>query len=106
MNRAWMYERFQSNGTFNPEFLRGLNGFIDFVMNQPMLMDEDKVKCLCMRCDNIHYHAKGIVQYYIAKNGFILDYKIWRFYVKIKIPTAEYHNLEDIQYNQSTILIW
>ncbi|XP_057779596.1 uncharacterized protein LOC130998182 [Salvia miltiorrhiza] len=99
-NREWMYRRFLPDGALNPDFQRGLQGFIDYASSRRDLMDGEKIRCPCRKCDNIRFHTKNNVQYHIAKNGFVRDYHIWRFHGEIEMPTTEYHNFEDIEDNE------
>ncbi|XP_057795235.1 uncharacterized protein LOC131011420 [Salvia miltiorrhiza] len=99
-NREWMYRRFLPDGALNPDFQRGLQGFIDYANSRRDLMDGEKIRCPCRKCDNIRFHTKNNVQYHIAKNGFVRDYHIWRFHGEIEMPTTEYHNFEEEEANE------
>ncbi|XP_057770744.1 uncharacterized protein LOC130990533 [Salvia miltiorrhiza] len=99
-NREWMYRRFLSDGALNPDFQRGLQGFIDYANSRRDLMDGEKIRCPCRKCDNIRFHTKNNVQYHIAKNGFVRDYHIWRFHGEIEMATTEYHNFEEEEANE------
>ena len=77
-NRSWMYSRL-INGLLNPEFLVGLEEFIEFACSKPEWMDGNKIKCPCTltKCRNRSYHQIDTVKYHLMKNGFIPGYYVW-----------------------------
>ena len=77
-NRSWMYYRL-INGLLNPEFLVGLEEFIEFACSKPEWMDGNKIKCPCTltKCQNRSYHQIDTVNYLLMKNGFIPGYYVW-----------------------------
>ena len=77
-NLSWMYSRL-INGLLNPEFLVGLEEFIEFTCSKPEWMDGKKIKCPCTltKCRNRSYHQIDIVKYHLMKNGFIPGYYVW-----------------------------
>ena len=77
-NRSWMYSRL-INGLLNPDFLVGLEEFIEFACSKPKWMDGNKIKCPCnlTKCRNRSYHQIDTVKYHLMKNGFIPGYYVW-----------------------------
>ncbi|KAH6777998.1 hypothetical protein C2S52_006488 [Perilla frutescens var. hirtella] len=71
LDREWMYRRYLHNGALNPDFLNGLNSFIEFSYNQPSFMSVDKIKCLCRKCKNIPFQTPSTVKLHVAKKGFV-----------------------------------
>ncbi|KAL6550610.1 hypothetical protein OROMI_021098 [Orobanche minor] len=88
-NRDWMYKRFLSDGSFNPDFVNGLENFIHFSSTQPSFMDKERIKCPCKKCDNIPYRDIEVVRYHISKNGFVKNYQIWRYQGETSNPIGE-----------------
>ena len=77
LDREWMYRRYLQNGALNPDFLNGLNSFIEFSCNQPSFMSVDKIKCPCRKCKNIPFQTPSTVRLHVAKKGFVHNYRVW-----------------------------
>lgn len=52
MNREWMYRRSTPEGDFNPQFLDGLESFIEFACSKPAFMNGENIRCPCRKCHN------------------------------------------------------
>ncbi|KAH6797252.1 hypothetical protein C2S52_021806 [Perilla frutescens var. hirtella] len=81
-----MYRRYLDDGALNPDFLNGLESFIEFTCSQPAFMDRDKIKCPCRKCKNISFQEPYTVRLHIAKHEFVWNYDTWTFQGKINRP--------------------
>lgn len=80
MSQNRLYMQYLDNGWFlNPDFVNGLETFIEFASSQPMLMEVQKTKCPCRNCKNIPFRIPYTVWLLIAKHGFVKNYYIWAF---------------------------
>ncbi|XP_021609914.2 uncharacterized protein LOC110613202 isoform X3 [Manihot esculenta] len=76
-DRRWMYFRLKE-GFLNPEFLQGLNKFIEFAKQHPECMDGNKLRCPCKfpKCQHV-FADESMVKYHLMKYGFAPYYYQW-----------------------------
>ncbi|XP_059288082.1 uncharacterized protein LOC132041388 isoform X3 [Lycium ferocissimum] len=77
-NRQWMYKRL-SGGLYHPEFVRGVQQFIEFAMNHPEGRDGERLRCPCNRkkCQNRNFENVHTVHAHLLSDGFKPDYHVW-----------------------------
>ena len=71
-----MYERLNFTRTqLTPEFIRGVEEFVDHAMNSNL--SETRIRCPCVKCRNMKLLDVPVVKTYLYKLGFKLEYWIW-----------------------------
>ncbi|XP_057246857.1 uncharacterized protein LOC125499464 [Beta vulgaris subsp. vulgaris] len=75
--RWWMYDRYDNGRNLRPEFLRGVDEFIEFCKANPESPGLDEVRCPCPKCKNRRMHDADTVKVHVYRKGFIPDYYDW-----------------------------
>ncbi|GAV74752.1 Transpos_assoc domain-containing protein [Cephalotus follicularis] len=75
-DRSWM-RRQVLNHILNPEFVEGVNEFLQFVFANEQFVYEGKIKCPCNRCKLLKFGTKEEVKYHLFSKGFTLEYTRW-----------------------------
>ncbi|XP_071687474.1 uncharacterized protein [Rutidosis leptorrhynchoides] len=78
--------------SFNPDFIIGLNAFIERCKNY--LDSHGKCSCPCKHCGNTVFLKPKHIKDHIIKNGFEPSYTIWRHHGELPQP-PEVHNTMD-----------
>ncbi|KAL2937506.1 Protein GrpE, partial [Bienertia sinuspersici] len=60
-----------------PQYLEGIDRFLDFAFNNSSADHGTKIKCPCCKCANVHYKTRSQVRFYLLKNGILQSYIIW-----------------------------
>ncbi|XP_039130890.1 uncharacterized protein LOC120267286 [Dioscorea cayenensis subsp. rotundata] len=77
-DREWMYNRLVDGRRYiNPEFLVGVETFVEYACHQPAFMDCDKIRCPCCKCQNRRYLLTDEVKLHLTRDGFVKDYYQW-----------------------------
>ncbi|XP_048501793.2 uncharacterized protein LOC130589373 [Beta vulgaris subsp. vulgaris] len=74
--RSWMYNRLDGR-RLRTEFVKGVDEFIEFCLQHPHLHDNDKIKCPCIKCNNMRYLEVDTVKVHLYKKGFKPNYFDW-----------------------------
>ncbi|XP_039122129.1 uncharacterized protein LOC120258759 [Dioscorea cayenensis subsp. rotundata] len=95
--RNWMYARLK-DGFLNPDFLRGINGFIEFARMHPECMDGIKIKCPCnhRKCQNRAFWDENTVRYHLMKYGFVSYYYQWIHHGEPSEPYIDIHGEQGV----------
>ncbi|PWA92370.1 hypothetical protein CTI12_AA022820 [Artemisia annua] len=81
MHREWMYKRFTEDRRYiSPEFIDGVEAFVEYACQQSAYMDKDKIRCPC-------------------NHGFIKNYYQWVCHGEPSIASSSAHS----QTNTSSI---
>ena len=82
-----MYARLD-NGWIKPEFIIGVEQFVEFAKMHPECMDGEKIKCPCNhhKCQNRNYLDEDTVKVHLGRNGFIADYYRWYHHGETYVP--------------------
>ncbi|PWA37759.1 hypothetical protein CTI12_AA587520 [Artemisia annua] len=73
-----MYKRFTEDRRYiNPEFIDGVEAFVEYACQQSAYMDKDKIRCPCRNCKNQAYRLPVYVKLYLGNHGFIKNYYQW-----------------------------
>ncbi|XP_071709379.1 uncharacterized protein [Rutidosis leptorrhynchoides] len=78
--------------TFNPDFIKGLNAFIERCKNN--LDSQGKCSCPCKHCGNTVFLKPKHIKAHITRYGFEPSYTIWRHHGELPQP-PEVHNTTD-----------
>jgi hypothetical protein len=65
--RAWMYDR-KVRKYLTPEFLNGVEHFVDVAIQYSASINESLIRCPCKRCGNKQYLNPSDVKAFIAKD--------------------------------------
>lgn len=60
-----------------PEFISGVDGFVDYAMTLEPFRLDGLVKCPCSKCKCGNYEKPDIVKLHLYRNRFKEDYTIW-----------------------------
>ncbi|PWA57860.1 hypothetical protein CTI12_AA405380 [Artemisia annua] len=78
MDREWMYKRFTEDRRYiSPEFIDGVETFVEYACQQSAYMDKDKIRCPCRNCKNQAYRLPVYVKLHLGNYGFIKNYYQW-----------------------------
>ena len=82
-----MYARLD-NGWIKPEFIIGVEQFVEFAKMHPECMDGEKIKCPCnhRKCQNRNYLDEDTVKVHLGRNGFVADYYRWYHHGETYVP--------------------
>ena len=74
--RAWMYDR-KARKYLTPEFLNGVEHFVDVAIHYSTSINESLIRCPCKRCGNKQYLNPLDVNAHIYSKGFKENYWFW-----------------------------
>ena len=82
-----MYARLD-NGWIKPEFIIGVEQFVEFAKMHPECMDGERIKCPCnhRKCQNRNYLDEDTVKVHLGRNGFVADYYRWYHHGETYVP--------------------
>ena len=73
-----MYERLNFTRTqLRPEFIRGVDKFVEIVVNSNYYSSDGIIRCPCVKCRNMKLFDGRVVKTHLYKHGFKEDYWIW-----------------------------
>lgn len=77
--RRWMYERIDhTTKQVSETFCEGLKKFIDFAKSQPLFLENKKLFCPCIKCENGgKLLSEDLVLKHLYNKGFMLNYWVW-----------------------------
>ncbi|GAV59158.1 Transpos_assoc domain-containing protein [Cephalotus follicularis] len=75
-DQSWMRRRVL-NHRLNPEFVEGVNEFLQFAFANEQFVYEGKIKCPCNKCKLLKFGTKEEVKYHLFSKGFTLEYTRW-----------------------------
>jgi hypothetical protein len=73
----WMYDGWKKKGAHTDEWWKKTNNFIKYAFS---LATTEKIRCPCMKCQNVMCFDKVILTKHLVRNGFNLDYEMWLFH--------------------------
>jgi hypothetical protein len=71
-----MYRDF-SKRLYRQDYLKGVEGFINFLLSNLKNINESEIRCLCVKCMNKKFHHKNIVMMHLNKKRFVEKYLCW-----------------------------
>jgi len=71
-----MYRR-RRDGHICPEFIAGIQRFINFTFSIDENVSRGKIRCPCVRCKNQKFLMEEDVYKHLFSSGFLLDYENW-----------------------------
>ena len=94
-NRNWMYQRL-IDGFLNPEFVSGVEKFLEFACAHTEWMDGEKIKCPCRRskCQNRQFLDRETMKYHLLRHGFKAEYIVWNRHGETNNVIYEHHSMD------------
>ena len=94
-NRNWMYQRL-IDGFLNPEFVFGVEKFLEFACAHTEWMDGEKIKCPCRRskCQNRQFLDRETVKYHLLRHAFKAEYIVWNRHGETNNVIYEHHSMD------------
>ncbi|XP_021719045.1 uncharacterized protein LOC110686748 [Chenopodium quinoa] len=74
--RSWMYKR-TIGQSINPDFVKGVDEFIQYVRDHPESSNPDEVRCPCVKCKNKRLWNADTVKIHLYDKGFVPNYYVW-----------------------------
>ena len=75
-DRSWMYPH-KINGYLRPEFVVGVDEFLNFAFSVNSCVSENMIKCPCRICKNRPYRERDEVQLHLYRKGFVSGCLKW-----------------------------
>jgi hypothetical protein len=75
-DRRWMYDGWKRNEAHTDEWWDKTNDFIECALS---LATTEKIRCPCVKCQNVRCFDKVILTKHLIQNGFTVDYETWVF---------------------------
>jgi hypothetical protein len=69
-----LYDGWKRNGAHTDEWWDKTN---DFIKRAFSLATTEKIRCPCVKCQNVWCFDKVILTKHLVQNGFIVDYEMW-----------------------------
>ena len=90
-----MYQRLIDD-FLNPEFVSGVEKFLEFSSTHSELMDGEKIKCPCQRskCQNRQFLDMETVKYHLLRYGYKPKYFVWNRNGEIEEVIYEHHCMD------------
>jgi hypothetical protein len=76
-DRRWMYDDWKRNGAHTDEWWKKTSDFIERAFS---LATTEKIRCPCVKYQNVRCFDKVILTKHLVRNGFIADYEMWVFH--------------------------
>jgi hypothetical protein len=76
-DHRWMYDGWKRNGAQTDEWWKKTSNFIECAFS---LVITEKIRCLCVKCQNARCFDKVILTKHLVQNGFTTDYETWVFH--------------------------
>jgi hypothetical protein len=76
-NRRWMYDGWKRNGAHTDKWWEKTSDFIECAFS---LVITEKIRCPCVKCQNVRCFDKVILIKHLVKYGFTTDYEMWVFH--------------------------
>jgi hypothetical protein len=75
----WMYDGWNKSGAHTDEWWDKTK---DFIKHAFSLSSTNKIRCPCVKCQNVRYFEKLTLIKHLVRNGFMIDYEMWVFHDK------------------------
>jgi hypothetical protein len=78
-DRRWMYDGWKRNGAHTDEWWEKTSDLIERAFS---LGTTAKIRCPCVKCQNMRCFDKVILTKHLVQNGFTTYYEMWVFHGK------------------------
>ncbi|PWA54011.1 hypothetical protein CTI12_AA439720 [Artemisia annua] len=76
-DRGWMYAVEATDRFLSYTFCSNLDVFLDFAFSNKAFVDNNRIKCPCLECNNKHYKTRNDVMFHLYEKGFTPNYTTW-----------------------------
>ena len=76
-DRGWMYDVEDADRFLSHIFCSNLDVFLDYAFSNKAFVDNNRIKCPCLECDNKHFKTRNDVMFHLYEKGFTPDYTTW-----------------------------
>nr|GEV29814.1 transposon, En/Spm-like, transposase-associated domain protein [Tanacetum cinerariifolium] len=77
-DRGWMYDVEDTTDRFlSHTFCSNLYVFLDYAFSNKAFVDNNRIKCPCLECDNKHFKIRNDVMFHLYEKGFTPNYTTW-----------------------------
>jgi len=76
-DREWMYTGWSRTQAPSNDWIENTNRFLDHAFSVPNIVEDETIKCPCVRCRNCVRNKRFTVEMHLCRFGFKEDYKIW-----------------------------
>ncbi|PWA91762.1 hypothetical protein CTI12_AA087190 [Artemisia annua] len=76
-DRGWMYDVEDADRFLSHIFCSNLDAFLDFAFSNKAFVDNNRIKCPCLECDNKHFKTRNYVMFHLYEKGFTPNYTTW-----------------------------
>ncbi|XP_039135718.1 uncharacterized protein LOC120273139 [Dioscorea cayenensis subsp. rotundata] len=87
MDKSWMHKSRLSN-----EYAKGVESFLDFAFDKSS--EDNMIVCPCVKCANVHWHTREVVEEHLMCDGILRGYTCWFFHGEL-VPSST-SNLDNI----------
>jgi hypothetical protein len=91
-DRQWMDDCWKRNGARTYEWWKKTSNFIEHAFS---LAITEKIRCLCVKCQNARCFDKVILMKHLVRNGYTADYEMWVFHDKKYTAVAAEESTND-----------
>ncbi|PWA54010.1 hypothetical protein CTI12_AA439710 [Artemisia annua] len=77
VDRGWMYDVEDTDRFLSDIFCSNLDVFLDFAFSNKAFVDNNRIKCPCLECDNKHFRTRNDVMFHLYEKGFTPNYTTW-----------------------------
>jgi len=69
-DRSWIYQN-SCKRLYRQDYLKRVEGFINFILFNWKNISEGKIRCSCMRSKNKKFHLRDVVMIHLLKKGLL-----------------------------------
>jgi hypothetical protein len=91
-NRRWMYDGWKRNEAHTDKWWEKTSDFIECAFS---LVITEKIRCPCVKCQNVRCFDKVLLTKHLVKNGFTVDYETWVFHNEKYTTVAAEESVND-----------
>jgi hypothetical protein len=85
-NWKWMDNRMDRHRRLNPEFVDGVNEFVEFATREDNFLRYPKLRCPCKKCSCKQFHNVDDVMIYLYERGLMDHYYYWTNHGEVRPP--------------------
>ncbi|KAJ9541924.1 hypothetical protein OSB04_028430 [Centaurea solstitialis] len=84
-DRAWMYERLDSEGYLSSVYSDAIRGFLDFAFSNKEYVERKtvgpdivlRIRCRYRKCKNRHYTIRDDMELHLLRHGLVPEFWTW-----------------------------
>ncbi|KAI3459856.1 hypothetical protein Pfo_016519 [Paulownia fortunei] len=94
MDRNWI----MNQNRVAPEYINGLNNFLDIAKNYMSTFGLSKIRCPCRRCGNLYQFNLDYVREHLYRWGISKLYKVWTFHGEVTTPIVDMDPVNEVEH--------